>query len=56
MIFLNLYCCQATDLRPHNSIQLIQHGLKGWNHPGLAEIPAPVGSQEVVATPTNAHC
>ncbi len=25
-------------------------------HPGLAEIPAPVGSQEVVATPTNARC
>ncbi len=25
-------------------------------HPGLAEIPAPVGSQEVVDTPTNAHC
>ncbi len=25
-------------------------------HPGLAEIPAPVGSQEVVYTPTNAHC
>ena len=23
-------------------------------HPGLADIPAPIGSQEVVATPTNA--
>ena len=26
------------------------------DHHGLAEFPAPVGSQEVVATPTNAHC
>ena len=26
------------------------------HHPGLAEIPAPVGSQVVVATPTNGHC
>ncbi len=25
-------------------------------HPGLAEIPAHVGSQKVVDTPTNAHC
>ncbi len=25
-------------------------------HPGLAKIPAPIGSQEVVATPTNSRC
>ncbi len=25
-------------------------------HPGIAEIPALVGSQEVVATPTNTDC
>ncbi len=26
------------------------------SQPVLAEIPAPVGSKDVVTTPTNAHC
>ncbi len=45
---------------PSDNVTVVQPLPKGklmvQSHPGLAEIPAPVGSQEVVDTPTNAHC
>ncbi len=49
----------VTDLKARIQCCSTQGGLffcfVNWIHPGLAEIPAPVGSQEVVDTPTNAH-
>ena len=39
-------------------VYTLTHPLR-WSyprHPGLAEIPAPIRSQEGVATPTNARC
>ncbi len=48
---LSSYICECT---PYKSRQRERE--RDRNHPGLAEIPASFGSQEVVATPTNVHC
>ncbi len=51
--------CNPGLLLPHGPL-VLKHWSQEWSsllsHPGLAEIPVPVGSQEVTATPTNAHC